>query len=144
MRQLERGTARAIAPKGRQDPMAMTQTSFDRDALLACARGELFGPGNAQLPERPSPRGDHNYYVPLYAGYQALPTAARPTAVHAARPRSGSGWTVYTLHGRKMAVVGPAPDSQRGPCVSGLAAGAYMVENGSGAMKLVYRERRIY
>ena len=29
----------------------MTQTSFDRDELLACARGELFGEGNAQLPE---------------------------------------------------------------------------------------------
>ncbi|MBQ1782817.1 MAG: 3-hydroxyacyl-[Gammaproteobacteria bacterium] len=26
------------------------QASFDRDALLACSRGELFGPGNAQLP----------------------------------------------------------------------------------------------
>ena len=33
--------------------MALTQTSFDRDDLLACARGELFGPGNAQLPEPP-------------------------------------------------------------------------------------------
>jgi len=27
--------------------------TFDREALLACARGELFGPGNAQLPEPP-------------------------------------------------------------------------------------------
>ena len=27
--------------------------SFDKDALLKCARGELFGPGNAQLPEPP-------------------------------------------------------------------------------------------
>lgn len=26
------------------------EASFDRDALLACSRGELFGPGNAQLP----------------------------------------------------------------------------------------------
>ena len=26
------------------------QHSFDRDELLACSRGELFGPGNAQLP----------------------------------------------------------------------------------------------
>ena len=33
--------------------MAMDKTSFDRDDLLACARGELFGPGNAQLPEPP-------------------------------------------------------------------------------------------
>jgi 3-hydroxyacyl-[acyl-carrier protein] dehydratase / trans-2-decenoyl-[acyl-carrier protein] isomerase len=33
-----------------QDPKP---TAFDRDALLACARGELFGPGNAQLPEPP-------------------------------------------------------------------------------------------
>jgi len=26
------------------------QSSFTREELLACARGELFGPGNAQLP----------------------------------------------------------------------------------------------
>jgi 3-hydroxyacyl-[acyl-carrier protein] dehydratase/trans-2-decenoyl-[acyl-carrier protein] isomerase len=29
------------------------QNSFDTDTLLACARGELFGPGNAQLPAPP-------------------------------------------------------------------------------------------
>ncbi|NCO15788.1 MAG: beta-hydroxydecanoyl-ACP dehydratase, partial [Alphaproteobacteria bacterium] len=28
-------------------------TYFDKDALLACARGELFGPGNPQLPLPP-------------------------------------------------------------------------------------------
>ena len=28
-------------------------SSFDRDQLLACARGELFGPGNARLPAPP-------------------------------------------------------------------------------------------
>ena len=28
-------------------------TSFDREGLLACARGELFGPGNPQLPLPP-------------------------------------------------------------------------------------------
>ena len=31
----------------------MAQTSFDTETLLACARGELFGPGNAQLPAPP-------------------------------------------------------------------------------------------
>lgn len=31
----------------------MRPSSFDRDALLACARGELFGPGNARLPAPP-------------------------------------------------------------------------------------------
>jgi 3-hydroxyacyl-[acyl-carrier protein] dehydratase / trans-2-decenoyl-[acyl-carrier protein] isomerase len=29
------------------------QSSFSRDELLACGRGELFGPGNAQLPAPP-------------------------------------------------------------------------------------------
>ena len=29
------------------------QNSFDNETLLACARGELFGPGNAQLPAPP-------------------------------------------------------------------------------------------
>ncbi|MGB1234249.1 MAG: bifunctional 3-hydroxydecanoyl-ACP dehydratase/trans-2-decenoyl-ACP isomerase [Planktomarina sp.] len=28
-------------------------TSFDKEGLLKCARGELFGAGNAQLPEPP-------------------------------------------------------------------------------------------
>lgn len=28
-------------------------TSFDREGLLRCARGEMFGPGNPQLPEPP-------------------------------------------------------------------------------------------
>ncbi|MGB0797956.1 MAG: bifunctional 3-hydroxydecanoyl-ACP dehydratase/trans-2-decenoyl-ACP isomerase [Planktomarina sp.] len=28
-------------------------SSFDKEGLLKCARGELFGPGNAQLPEPP-------------------------------------------------------------------------------------------
>jgi len=32
---------------------AKAQTSFDTETLLACARGELFGPGNAQLPAPP-------------------------------------------------------------------------------------------
>lgn len=31
----------------------LTQRSFTRDELLACGRGELFGPGNAQLPAPP-------------------------------------------------------------------------------------------
>ncbi len=29
------------------------KSSFDKDDLLACARGEMFGPGNAQLPAPP-------------------------------------------------------------------------------------------
>ncbi|HEV7158676.1 MAG TPA: 3-hydroxyacyl-[acyl-carrier-protein] dehydratase FabA [Caulobacteraceae bacterium] len=29
------------------------KTTFSRDDLLACARGEMFGPGNAQLPAPP-------------------------------------------------------------------------------------------
>ncbi len=33
--------------------MADYPSSFDKEDLLKCARGELFGPGNAQLPEPP-------------------------------------------------------------------------------------------
>ena len=33
--------------------MTEHRSSYDLDALLACARGELFGPGNAQLPAPP-------------------------------------------------------------------------------------------
>jgi 3-hydroxyacyl-[acyl-carrier protein] dehydratase/trans-2-decenoyl-[acyl-carrier protein] isomerase len=32
---------------------AVTTTRFEFEDLLACARGELFGPGNAQLPAPP-------------------------------------------------------------------------------------------
>src|SRR5437868_14749670 len=34
-------------------PNPARKTSFDLQGLLACARGELFGPGNAQLPLPP-------------------------------------------------------------------------------------------
>ena len=33
--------------------MAVAKSSYDYEDLLACARGELFGPGNAQLPAPP-------------------------------------------------------------------------------------------
>jgi 3-hydroxyacyl-[acyl-carrier protein] dehydratase/trans-2-decenoyl-[acyl-carrier protein] isomerase len=33
--------------------MTLFPTRFDKADLLKCARGELFGPGNAQLPEPP-------------------------------------------------------------------------------------------
>ena len=33
--------------------MAGYPTTFGKEELLRCARGELFGPGNAQLPEPP-------------------------------------------------------------------------------------------
>ena len=33
--------------------MAERRSSYDFDDLLACGRGELFGPGNAQLPLPP-------------------------------------------------------------------------------------------
>ena len=33
--------------------MSEHPTSFDKDGLLKCARGELFGAGNPQLPEPP-------------------------------------------------------------------------------------------
>jgi 3-hydroxyacyl-[acyl-carrier protein] dehydratase/trans-2-decenoyl-[acyl-carrier protein] isomerase len=32
---------------------AAAKTSFDTEDLLSCARGEMFGPGNAQLPAPP-------------------------------------------------------------------------------------------
>lgn len=35
------------------DSTAREKSSFDYEDLLACARGELFGPGNAQLPAPP-------------------------------------------------------------------------------------------
>jgi 3-hydroxyacyl-[acyl-carrier protein] dehydratase/trans-2-decenoyl-[acyl-carrier protein] isomerase len=45
---------KAPAAEGRNvRPMAERANSFEYQDLLACARGELFGPGNAQLPLPP-------------------------------------------------------------------------------------------
>ncbi len=38
---------------GQAEPMAERRSSYDFEDLLACGRGELFGPGNAQLPLPP-------------------------------------------------------------------------------------------
>lgn len=35
------------------NPGLSAKNRFDKDDLLACARGEMFGPGNAQLPAPP-------------------------------------------------------------------------------------------
>jgi 3-hydroxyacyl-[acyl-carrier protein] dehydratase/trans-2-decenoyl-[acyl-carrier protein] isomerase len=43
----------AKAYRNESNTMSPYPSSFDRDDLLKCARGELFGQGNAQLPEPP-------------------------------------------------------------------------------------------
>src|ERR1041384_4568108 len=39
--------------RGDGSPMEARRNSFGYEELLACGRGELFGPGNAQLPLPP-------------------------------------------------------------------------------------------
>lgn len=43
----------ASSHKGWDEGMAVRPTSYEYEDLLTCARGELFGPGNAQLPLPP-------------------------------------------------------------------------------------------
>lgn len=43
----------ADPPRGDIGTMENRRSSFDYEDLLACGRGELFGPGNAQLPLPP-------------------------------------------------------------------------------------------
>ena len=43
----------ASAPHGDRSTMNTRRSSFAYEDLLACGRGELFGPGNAQLPLPP-------------------------------------------------------------------------------------------
>ena len=46
--------SRAAGEQGRsEEVMTERRTSFEYEDLLACGRGELFGPGNAQLPLPP-------------------------------------------------------------------------------------------
>jgi len=43
----------SAAPANRVEMTTASATRFDHEDLLACARGEMFGPGNAQLPAPP-------------------------------------------------------------------------------------------
>ncbi|TAN07752.1 MAG: 3-hydroxyacyl-[acyl-carrier-protein] dehydratase FabA [Rhodanobacteraceae bacterium] len=43
----------AAQPRVSAAPVAARHAAFDREQLLACGRGELFGPGNARLPSPP-------------------------------------------------------------------------------------------
>lgn len=56
-----------------QDAKAMTfpftpQNAYDYDDLLACGRGELFGPGNAKLPAPPMLMLDRIPHISLEGG----------------------------------------------------------------------------
>ncbi len=52
-RRRDAGDGPAGKPAYATDPMTQQNSSYDFEALLACGRGELFGPGNAQLPLPP-------------------------------------------------------------------------------------------
>jgi 3-hydroxyacyl-[acyl-carrier protein] dehydratase/trans-2-decenoyl-[acyl-carrier protein] isomerase len=43
----------STAQRGESLPMETRRSSFEYEDLLACGRGEMFGPGNAQLPLPP-------------------------------------------------------------------------------------------
>ena len=47
---------------------ALTSTKFSKEDLLACARGEMFGPGNAQLPAPPMLMFDRITHVTTEGG----------------------------------------------------------------------------
>jgi 3-hydroxyacyl-[acyl-carrier protein] dehydratase / trans-2-decenoyl-[acyl-carrier protein] isomerase len=42
-----------VSQRGVSSPMEARRNNFEYEDLLACGRGELFGPGNAQLPLPP-------------------------------------------------------------------------------------------
>jgi 3-hydroxyacyl-[acyl-carrier protein] dehydratase/trans-2-decenoyl-[acyl-carrier protein] isomerase len=50
------------------DQMADRPNSYDYEALLACGRGELFGPGNAQLPAPPMLMADRVTSITIDGG----------------------------------------------------------------------------
>ena len=47
---------------------AVAKSSFDKDELLACARGEMFGPGNARLPAPPMLLFDRIIHIDDHGG----------------------------------------------------------------------------
>jgi 3-hydroxyacyl-[acyl-carrier protein] dehydratase/trans-2-decenoyl-[acyl-carrier protein] isomerase len=50
------------------DPITDRPSSYDYEALLACGRGELFGPGNAQLPAPPMLMADRVTSITIDGG----------------------------------------------------------------------------
>lgn len=46
-------SVQSVVQRGMSSPMQNRRGSFEYEDLLACGRGELFGPGNAQLPLPP-------------------------------------------------------------------------------------------
>jgi 3-hydroxyacyl-[acyl-carrier protein] dehydratase/trans-2-decenoyl-[acyl-carrier protein] isomerase len=46
-------SVQSVIQRGDVSPMEQRRGSFEYEDLLACGRGELFGPGNAQLPLPP-------------------------------------------------------------------------------------------
>ena len=54
---------RLVAGSGGYVDKQVRKASFDLQALLACARGELFGPGNAKLPLPPLLMFDRISYI---------------------------------------------------------------------------------
>ena len=52
-RRLARGRWQSLKRRETGSMMDTRQTQFGKEDILACARGELFGPGNAQLPLPP-------------------------------------------------------------------------------------------
>jgi 3-hydroxyacyl-[acyl-carrier protein] dehydratase / trans-2-decenoyl-[acyl-carrier protein] isomerase len=57
------GRALAKPSPGKDVDNQLRISSFDLQALLACARGELFGPGNAKLPMPPLLMFDRISYI---------------------------------------------------------------------------------
>jgi 3-hydroxyacyl-[acyl-carrier protein] dehydratase/trans-2-decenoyl-[acyl-carrier protein] isomerase len=49
-------------------PTLPRRSSFDRDDLLTCARGQMFGPGNAQLPLPPMLMADRVTEITIDGG----------------------------------------------------------------------------
>jgi 3-hydroxyacyl-[acyl-carrier protein] dehydratase/trans-2-decenoyl-[acyl-carrier protein] isomerase len=61
------GTAQTAATFTEKASMTRA-SSFDHEQLLACARGELFGPGNARLPSPPMLMFDRITHVDDHGG----------------------------------------------------------------------------
>ncbi len=82
--------------------MGLYPTTFDKDALLKCARGELFGPGNAQLPAPPmlmmdritdisDDRGEHGKGH-VVAEFDITPTCGSSNATSPATRSCRAAW----------------------------------------------------
>jgi hypothetical protein len=90
-------------------PLPIAPSALDYEDLLACARGEMFGPGNAQLPAPPMLMMDRITQITRDGAI------GRGWDIWAVRSAAGAGSAPFELGGVGYTRPGPGSTGRRAP-----------------------------